>query len=202
MNCEHAKPLLPLWMDDSLADAEQAAVGDHVRACPTCQQEASTLRHALAQLQAMPLPVVHVEPWGVLDRAAQQHSRLARRWKRLTIAVSAVAVCLLCVLLVQPDVQVGDGAVVVRWRPAPEQPVPLPLATPDPEQTRKLELLTELVRSYAEASELRGQDRDKELETLRLRLEITQLQAERRWEDTQRDMGALYRAQFTRKENE
>jgi hypothetical protein len=160
----------------------------------------TSFRKVKQQLNSTALPEVHVDPLTVLDRAAKQQTLTLRRWKRLTVSVSALAACLAFVLLVRPDISLNDGALTVRWREPTLQPLPTPAVANDPEQLRKLELLTELVRGFAESSERSDRDREKQLQELKLRLELTQLQADNRWQDTQRDMGVLYRAQFPRKD--
>jgi hypothetical protein len=141
---------------------------------------------------------------AVVQAEAARQARALRRWKRGAMAATALAAGLLAVLLVRPEVRVGDGALVVRWKdPAPAPPpqvVHIPQPVADPAQAERTDLLAKLVQALAEEAEGRDKDRRAEIASLRTRFDVLAAQGQARWRDIQRDMGVLYRAQFPRKE--
>jgi hypothetical protein len=126
-----------------------------------------------------------------------------RRWRRQALAATALAAGLLAVLLIRPEVRVADGALGVRWKePAPPSAAvgSAPQPVRDPETAERLDLLAKLVRALADDAEGRDKDRRAEIAALRARFDLLAAQGQARWQEIQRDMGVLYRAQFARRE--
>jgi hypothetical protein len=155
-------------------------------------------------MDVLPAPEVAIAPEAVLQSEAVRAARSLRRWKRLAATSAALAAGLMIVLLVRPDVRAADGAFVVRWKdPTPAPPptfVHIHQPVTDPDQVERLALLAKLVRALADEAERRDRDRRAEIAALRARFDVLAVRGEARWQDIQRDMGVLYRAQFARKE--
>jgi hypothetical protein len=203
MTCDELRPLLPLAVYGDLTGPESEAAAAHLGGCPACRVEADALRRTRAALDAVPSPEVAVPAAAVFRAEAARQARALRRWKRAAVAATALAATLLVALLARPEIRVDGGALVVRWKdPAPPEPtvvyVPQPAA--DPQQAERLEALAQLVRAFAEAAEARDRDRRAEIVALRTRFDVLAVQGQARWQDIQRDMGVLYRAQFARKD--
>ena len=58
MKCDHAKNLLPDWLDGLLLPLDRAAVGSHVAGCASCRDDAARLSSLIRMLDE--LPTVHV----------------------------------------------------------------------------------------------------------------------------------------------
>jgi Putative zinc-finger len=204
MTCDELRPLIPLAVYGDLAGLDAERLAAHLGDCPACRAEAESLRRTRAALDAVPPPEITVAPADVLRSESARQARGLRRWKRLATAAAALAAGLLVVLLVRPDVRVGDGALVVRWKPADPPPaatvvhVHPPASNPD--QTERLVVLAGLVRALADEAEGRDRDRRAEIAALQARFDALAVRENARWQDIQRDMGVLYRAQFARKE--
>jgi len=203
MTCDELRPLLPLAVYGDLTAPEADAADAHLGGCPACRAEADALRRTRSALDAVPSPEVAVPAAAVLRTEAARQARALRRWKRSALAAATLAAGLLIVFLVRPEIRVDGGALVVRWKdPAPPQPniVYVPQPPPDPQQAERLDALADLVRAFAEAAEARDRDRRAEIVALRTRFDVLAVQGQARWQDIQRDMGVLYRAQFARKD--
>ena len=201
MNCQDVQPRLALAAYGDLADSESAAVTAHLAACSACRAEAESLRRTRAALDAIPTPEVTVSTGEIVRAETAALTRRTRRWRRLTFAAAGLAAGLIAVLVARPDICVDDGALVVRWR----EPSPPPAATvvyiePPSRDSERVELLVKLVRTLSEDAEGRDRDRQREIASLRGRIDRLSVQEDARWQDIQRDMGVLYRAQFAQRE--
>jgi hypothetical protein len=127
-----------------------------------------------------------------------------RRWKRRTLFAGALAVSLLAILLARPQVEVGNGAFVIRWSERPAEPRTFERITtivqaptePDRDLEERMRILSDLVRALREDMETTDQKRREELTLVVGRLESLRFQSQRRWDETRRDVRALYTAQF------
>ena len=73
MKCEDVRGLLPDRLDELLEPADEAALDEHVGACPACQaarRRAVTVREALYR------------PWAVPRAAPELATRIVRRHRR------------------------------------------------------------------------------------------------------------------------
>jgi len=206
MNCEEVRTFLPLAIYGDLDGAQASEVAAHLKACPGCRAEESSLRQARSALDAVAAPQVAVNPVAIIEAESARQVRLARRWRRIAVAATTLAAGFLLVLAIRPQVRVGDGALVVRWTDAPAPAsVPQPslhLVPPasDPGQAERLAVLAKLLRALVDDADGRDRDRQAEIAALRARLDAITLSSEARWQDIQKDMGVLYRQQFPRKE--
>src|SRR5262245_13459969 len=202
MTCEQIRALLPLAVYEDLTGPDAAAVAAHLRDCAGCRAEEASLRQTRAALDVVPAPEVTVNATDVLRAESIEQARAVRRWRRLAVAASALAAGLLVILAVRPQVRVGDGVLVVRWADPPPEPAPVVHVQQvrDFDQTERLEIIAALLRAAADDAEGRDRDRKAEIAALRARLDAIRLTSDARWEDIQKDMGVLYRAQFARRE--
>jgi len=201
MNCQDVQPLLPLAVYGDLAEPEAAAVSAHLDSCPACRAEAEALGRTRAALDAVPPPEVTVRVGDIVRVESAAQVRRTRRWRRLTFAAGGLAAGLLMVLTIRPDVRIDDGALVVRWRePATPTPATVVYVEHPSRDNERVELLVKLVRAMSEDGEGRDRDRQGEIASLRTRMDRLTVHEDARWQDIQRDMGVLYRAQFARRE--
>jgi len=201
MTCDQVRPLLPLAVYGDLTGAEEETVRGHLAGCSACRSEAEAIRRLRTSLDAVPPPEVTVSVAGVLRAETADQARRARRWRRVAIAAGALAACVLSILLVRPDIRIDDGALVVRWREASPQPPQGVVKVEQPvRDDERVDLLVKLVRAMADDAEGRDRDRRGEITALKSRLDRLALQEDARWQDIQKDVGVLYRAQFARRE--
>jgi anti-sigma factor RsiW len=113
--------MLSAYLDGMLSSKEQAKVEHHLRLCPTCAHNLSTLRQTVNLLRAMPsVPV----PRAFTIRAPVETRRARPAWGlRLLQGATAVAALMLVVVLVG-DIWLG-GLQLGRPQPAlvSEQPL-------------------------------------------------------------------------------
>jgi hypothetical protein len=206
MNCPDVRACLPALAYGDLGPAETARVEEHLARCPECRREWAGLRAVRRLLDAAPAPEVSVDVAAVYRRAAERQARAARRWRRVGCAACVgLAAALAVAVGLRLEVQVGEQQVVLRWGlppappapPAPPPPAPTPPRPAAPDATEeRLRLLGELVQALA--ADVRGRDdrQQQDIEALRRQVQEVQQQSVRRLEDAQRDLDALYQAQF------
>jgi hypothetical protein len=207
MNCDRAREHLPLLVYGDLAPEDAVAVENHLEGCPACRNELAALRQLRQALDAVPEPVVRVDLPRLYARAAWERERQVRRWRRMALAFGAVAALVLLAFGLKLEVRVQAHEVTLTWgRPAlPEKP---PSAPPKPlppgrsegdavlVQVEDLKLLRELIHAVASDVEAREQQERESLARLGDRLDALELQSRSRWAATEKDVAALYTAQF------
>jgi hypothetical protein len=204
MNCAQARDLIPL---DIYSEMDAGLAGDlaaHLDACPACRNDRAELQATRTALDAAVNPEVEVDTAAIERAAVTSQHRALRRWKRVAIAAGALAAGLIAILLIRPEVQLGGGALVVRWGERPTEPrretvsivhVPVP-AVRDVDLEERLRILSDLVRALRDDLETGDRSRRDELNVLVARLELLRIQSQQRWDETRRDVKALYTAQF------
>src|SRR5262249_60833691 len=75
-------------------------------------------------LAAAPVPSVQLDVSQLLQTAAARRIRQARHWRRVAIAVAAVAAALLVVVGLRLEVRLEAHQLVLRWGDAPPTPLP------------------------------------------------------------------------------
>ncbi len=199
MNCDRARPLLPLFVYGDLSADESAAVAEHAASCAECRGSVEALGSTRAAFDSLPMPEAVVNPADIVRSIGVADARSARRWRRVAIGATALAAGVSFLLLVRPTIRIGDGAFVVRWSEPPARVEPSPSRVDDA-LVERVELLGQLVRALADESEGRDRDRKSEIALLKARLELLNVQIDARYQETRRDVGVLYRAQFDKKE--
>jgi hypothetical protein len=212
MNCPDVRARLPALAYDGLSPAEREPLDKHLAACPSCRKELDELRQVRRLLAAVPAPAVPVDLPALYRRAAELQARRLRRWRRLAVASSAAAAVLFLLFGLGLEVRVEAHQVVLRWgtppaatpdAPAPdhqaqvppEQPPPAPAVTADQVRT-----LQQLVQALAEDAQERDYRTQQQVDQLQASLRQFQQQQALRCGAVERDVAALYSAQFpTRK---
>jgi len=200
MNCTRAKELMALSLTDALGPGDRGPLEEHLRGCPGCAAERRELRQVLGLVTATPAPPVEVDLAALFAEAARRQRRQLRRWRRL--AGAACAACLAFALLafwLKLDVHGDRDHVVIRWGDpptveSPAPPPPAPVAQGVSEE--RVRLLSELIQALA--TDVAGRDDRQQQAVAQLQAELRQLQrlSDRRSASTERDMAALYTAQF------
>src|SRR5262249_13086569 len=127
----------------------------HLDACPACRNDRAELQATRAALDAAVVPEIEVDTAAIQRVAVASQYRAVRRWKRLAIAAGALAASLIAILLIRPEVEMGGGALVIRWGERPAEPrretvtvvqVPGP-AMRDVDLEERIRILSDLVRA-------------------------------------------------------
>jgi hypothetical protein len=213
MNCSLVRALLPLSLTGDLKPEEAASVDEHLTTCPACRRERAELEKIRAALSAVPVPAVQIDLPGIYRQAAERQARRARRWRRAALACCGVAAALLMVIGLRLEVRVGGNELIVRWgAPPPENPRPQPKqdssppaqvkdrpAPQVPDADERLRLMNELIHALTTDIEARDVHQQQRLARLQERLDRLSDQASRWRLETERDVAALYTAQFVKK---
>ena len=214
MNCSLVRALLPLSLTDDLKPEEAASVDEHLTTCPACRGERAELEKVRAALSAVPVPAVQVDLPGIYRQAAERQARRARRWRRAALACCGVAAALLVVIGLRLEVRVGANELTFRWgAQPPDNPQPQPKQHPGPpaqvkdrpappvvpNTEERLRLMNELIHALTNDIEARDVHQQQRLARLQERLDRLSDQASRWRLETERDVAALYTAQFVKK---
>lgn len=197
MNCNAVRELLPLFAYDDLAADEARSVARHLADCPACQAEHAALRQTRAALDATPAPAIAIDLDTLVQTDVRREFARSRRWRRIALTVGGLAAALLLALVLQVEVQAGNGQFTIAWRPAPANSKPDP-RTPTPEFEERLQLVREITRALA--ADVADRDERQQAALVRLQNEIEQLQnvSVERWRTTERDIATLIRTAFNR----
>jgi hypothetical protein len=208
--CAQIKESLPGLLYGELAPAEAEAVHQHLAGCPPCRGELAGLRRVRALLEAAPDPApdAEVDLTRLYREAARRQTQRLRRWRRLAAVSLAVAAGLLGIFALKLEVQVDGNQFVLRWGPPPPPPEaprpgprpPAEVAPRPPAREAELELIKELVHLLAADVQTRDREHKEVLDGLRERLDALRGEIDARWAATERDVAALYTAQFGSRE--
>ena len=205
MKCTDARAALPLLIYGDASPQEQAALRDHLASCPACRREHEELQGIRRLLDAAPVPHVEVDLARLHETLAKRQTRRLRRWRRVAVALGAIAACLLLVAGFRLEVRLEAGQMVVRWgEPPPPAPggagIP-PVADLDrrdagttalAEAEAELHVLRELIHALKQDGDDREERLQERLDRLQAHVRILQAQADRRWSATEQDVTALY----------
>lgn len=198
MTCIRARELLPLLLYEDLTAAEASEVRCHLQQCPGCQQEFAALGGVRQALAAMPAAAANVNLEHIYASAARLQHLQVRRWRRAAGALTAVAAVLLVCLGLKLEVRCEPDHFSVRWGAPPAAPPPPPSVVVQPPAVTAEDL--QLVKGLIQVLMADLQDRDRQqqqaLRRLQLHLETLQRQHQQRLVATERDVTALYTAQF------
>jgi hypothetical protein len=207
MNCEQLRENLPLLIYGDLSSDAARQANHHLENCAGCRVERDALLSTRQALDALPVPEVRVDVAAIQNQALAMQARTLRRWKRFALAAGSLAACLLAFLLIRPDIRINNGELAIRWAapaepPRNNEPVTVVHAPPprDIELEERLRVLSELVKVLNLQMESADQKRRDELEVLIARVDLLRIQSQQRWDETNRDVAALYTAQFGRRE--
>jgi anti-sigma factor RsiW len=211
MNCSQAQAQLASLLYGDLTADEAVRVEEHLAACPTCRQVSGALAQVRRLLDVVPAPACPAPPVDLprlYREAAERQGRRLRRWRRTALVLGGVAaaVAILAVGL-RLEVRVEAHQTTVRWGTPPaivETPPPPPSAPPVPERIvgpapeieEQVRILSELVQLLAKDVDERDQRHQEEFTQLQIRLLAIQQQSAQWRLATERDVDALYVAQF------
>lgn len=217
MNCSLGTDRLPALLYGDLPPHEAAELGIHLAQCTACRHEYVALTEVRGLLDAVPAPRgVRVDLPALYRREADLARRRGRNWRWAALTgLGAAAALVLLTLGLNLEIRFQAQQVVIRWGalppppegpPAPTDPqgvVPGSAATeirnspaPPIEFGEKLRLLNEIAQAMATDAEARDARFQENLARLESRLQELQRLTNQRWTDTQRDVSALYAAQF------
>jgi anti-sigma factor RsiW len=200
MKCNEIRDLLPLHLYGDVNDAERAAVESHLATCDECRAELAALAAVRKGLDA-PIPALRaVDVASIYQAESDRLRRRSRRWRAAAVLAAAAA---LLFLALRVEVRADGRQLVLRWG----EPEPVAVAPPvvervvvrsEPASTKELEERINRVSALIQAlaSNMDAKDIDQK-ELARLRREFAELQQIRkRLGQTERDVAALYTAQF------
>jgi hypothetical protein len=203
MQCENARPLLPLHVYGDLADPERTAVEAHLTQCPACQSELAEFQKLREQLNSLPAQGMHVDMGRIYSLQTRRRQKQSRRWQLVALAAIAAAVL---VLLTRLEIHANAGQLVIRWgKPEPvvaiekpaavAPPAPAP-AEPNREMAERLHVMNDLIHALADTIETGDRQRREDLQRLQIQLAVLQRQSQRQYDENQNNVDALYTAQF------
>jgi hypothetical protein len=198
--CAQTKEAFPDLLYGELSPAEAEAVHKHLAGCPPCRAEYAALRQVHALLDAPAAPESAVDLPRLYREAARRQERRLRRWRRVAVATLAAAAVLLAVFGLGLEVRLERHQVVFRWgapaRPEAPPPTPKPPAERPPAPDGELQLVKDLIHLLAADVQAQNRQHKQALRRLQERLDELRLHVDRRWDATERDVSALYTAQF------
>lgn len=206
MTCTEARPLLPALLYGDLPLREAALVRAHLGRCEGCRREEAALAEVRHRLDALPAPETAVDLERLYRDAARESVRSRPRGRRGAYAVlAAAAAIVLVVLATRLEIRLDREQLVVRWG-APPSPAPVPPrdeppvvvpTSPSPEVEERLKLLGELAQALAADADRRDARQQQEMDILRAELTALRLQMAQLRQAVDRDVAALYSAQFS-----
>ena len=212
MTCTDVRARLALLVYGDLPAAEAKQVREHLACCPSCEKEQAAVSGVRDLLDAVPAPTVRVDLPRLYGDATRAQ---AQRWRRVAIAAMAAAAAIVAaVFLTRFEVRVERNQLVLRWGavPAPQdqppapvpprnEPAPAPVALASAaEIEQQLRLLRELVQAVSNDTDLRDERRQQEIARLRGRMHTLEQQVTQLRLTTEKDVSALYAAQFPEKQ--
>jgi hypothetical protein len=209
MNCSQLVEHLAELVYGEASRNEIAGIEEHLAACPACRRQYEELKQVRRMLALVAAPAVEVDLPALYRRAAAATAtRAVRRRQAFRWAMAAAAAAVMTAFLLGLEVRLDRSQLVLRWAKEIDQklvaaPAPRAEAIPKPElesisakTVEQLRLLRELVHAMVRDAETRDLRQWQTLSDLEGRLAGVQRQLATRWDATERDVAALYRAQF------
>jgi anti-sigma factor RsiW len=207
MNCDDIRTRLLAWHYEELPAAEQAEVARHVDGCGSCREQSLAWQELGRKLDTLRVPAAHVELPRLFQQAVQRQERRLRGWRRTAAALVAAAAVGLIAVGLKLQIRMEASQVVVSWgnppeaKPqVPELPSPPTIAPVQPTVSQvnpeDVQLVKDLVRALATEIQWRDHQQQENLLRLQARFEALLGGALDRWASNERDVAALYSAQF------
>jgi hypothetical protein len=199
MNCTDVRAALPLLMYGE-PSGDDAAVRAHLANCPECRRELAALQGVRRLLDDAPVPHVAVNLPQLHRSLAERQLRRERGWRRVALALGAVAAVLLLVVGLRLEVRWEVNQLTLRWGDAPP-PVVQPnhrdaVVSEKPatnsELRDELRVLSELIHALKQDADERDQRFADRLDRLQKHVYVLQSQSDLRWDTTEKDVAALY----------
>ena len=203
MTCPDVRPLLAALAYDDLSPVNAAAVRRHLDACPGCRDEFAGLAHARTALDAVSVPPVKVDVARLYTAVATRQERRARRWRRVSLAAAALAAAVLVAVGLRLQVRIDAKQLVIAWgqpasreRERPEvERIPVAYASGS-DMDERVRLLDELTHALAAENDRRDRRYQRDMADVGRRLDAFQRVAVQKWLEAERNVSALYVAQF------
>jgi hypothetical protein len=213
MNCSDVHQRLPNFLYGDADPQEASAIQEHLKDCQDCRKDQLNLQRLRLALDAVPAPAVTVDLQQVYQSASLRQARKLRRWRQAACALCALAALLLVAVFLRFEIRVEGHQLSVRWGAVPEVPqssAPVsddnfavqnsPHLPPDWPKTsdidERLQLMASLIDALTTEVDTHDANHQQEIARLRQRLDLLQASGDTRWHDTERDLAALYVAQF------
>lgn len=199
MNCTDARAALPLLIYGE-PSVQDAAVRSHLANCPACRHELEALQGIRRLLDDAPAPHVAIDLPQLHRSLAERQLRRERRWRRVALALGAVAAVLLLALGLRLEIRWEVNQLTLRWGEAPPPVVqpnhPDAAVSENPaansELRDELRILSELIHALKRDADERDQRFADRLDRLQKHVLVLQSQSDLRWDTTEKDVAALY----------
>ncbi len=199
MNCTDVRAVLPLLIYGE-PNPQDTAVRMHLANCPECRRELEALQGVRRLLDDAPAPHVAVDLPQLHRSLAERQVRRERRWRRVALALGALAAVLLFAIGLRLEVRWEANQLTLRWGDAPTRIVPTnhrdaavsekPAA--NSELRDELRVLSELIHALKRDADERDQRFADRLDRLQKHVLVLQSQSDLRWDTTEKDVAALY----------
>ncbi len=199
MKCTAVRAALPLLVYGE-ASPQDAALREHLAGCAACRREAEALWSVRRLLDDAPVPHIEVNLPQLHRSLAERQLRRMRRWRRVAVALGAVAAMLLLALGLRLEVRFQANQFVVRWGDAPSvvgQAFQPDVAAPQsqagkPDLREDLHVLSELIHALKQDADDRDQRFTERIDRLQEHVRALQSQTDLRWNAAEQDVAALY----------
>lgn len=201
MNCRDVRAALPLMMYGD-ANAEDAALREHLAQCPACRREAEALQGVRRLLDDVPIPRIEVDLAQLQREMGERQMRKLKRWRRVAVTLGALAALLLLALGLRLEIRLQAGQMLVRWSEPPPAALVNPKIQPDatdpesrpakPELREDLRVLSDLIHALKQDVDERDERFTEQLDLLQKHILALQSQGDLRWNATEQDVAALY----------
>lgn len=211
MTCEAYRLLLPLLVNQDLDARAQAEVQTHVEDCAQCRGEVKQLRSVLGALKRQPAPEARFDMAQLFTQIQLDERKKARRWKRVALATLALAATVLLFSLTRLEIHIERNQFVLSWgdigsTPSGPRNGSANDAKAGAKATANAEIAHEKLDELKDLIELvlddvARRDGQRRAETAGLRSNLDQLRQAvgAGLAAAQRDVSALYDAQFPKK---
>ncbi|HEV3204625.1 MAG TPA: zf-HC2 domain-containing protein [Gemmataceae bacterium] len=206
MKCTEIRARLLAWQYGELPAAEGAQVEEHLASCAACREQSLVWQELRRKLDAFRQPAVEVDLPRVYQQAVERQERRVRRWRRGALAVIAAAAAVLLAVALQLEIRVDAAQIVFHWggpskvQPQSSEPLAPAMASTQPPVpsvvAEDLQLVKDLIRVLAKEIQTRDRRQQEELLNLQTRFETLLGRAYDHWAGNERDVAALYAAQF------
>lgn len=196
MKCTTVRAALPQLIYGE-ASPQDAALREHLAGCTACRREAEALQGVRCLLDDVSVPHIEVNLPQLHRSLAERQIRRMRRWRRVAVALGALAAMLLLAIGLHLEVRLQAGLLLVRWgdpppsEPAPPQPLVKHYSLP-PETEAEIRVLSELIHALKQDADDRDQRFTERIDHLQEHVRVLQSQTDRRWSATEKDVAALY----------
>ncbi len=196
MKCTAVRAALPLLIYGE-ASPQDAALREHLASCAACRREAEALWGVRRLLDDAPVPHIEVNLPQLHRSLAERQLRRMRRWRRVAVALGALAAVLLLAVGLRLEVRLQSGQLLVRWGdpppPAAAPPQPLVKHYPLPPETEaEIRVLSELIHALKQDADDRDQRFAERIDRLQEHVRVLQSQTDLRWNAAEQDVAALY----------